>query len=162
MNHNRDEDTPDSTLEQWIAEAKPSLDQTSQTRIAYAAGLAAASASAPNRLRQNNDSKRWRLLASHVVSAVAAGWMMFAILNFRSQQQPMEWISSSPEGTQSLASGKSPWTPRLSATSSPDILSPRTNLSKFTELFQDRATPSDLQETPAGVEPVLRARSVVF
>lgn len=158
----RDEDDLNAELEQLVAAARPTLDAATQHRLVYAAGLAAGQEQA-SCVVNSKRGQRWLLVASHVASSLAAGWLVFAIM-------PALTTSSSTDSSSSLQGSfpemvlrePSSVTPRPSAAESDGILRPITRPEKFVEFITARVVQPSSSNSETESEPVLTSRSILF
>lgn len=157
-----DEDDLNTELEQLVAAARPTLDAAAQHRLVYAAGLAAGRAQALGVVKLKG-GQRWMLLASHVASSLAAGWLVFAIMPALTTSSSTD-SSNSRQGSFPEMALREPSsaTERLPAARSDGILRPITRPEKFVEFINASAFQSSSPNLDTDSEPVLTSRSLLF
>lgn len=156
------EDDLNRELEQLVAAARPTLNAAAQHRLVYAAGLAAGRDQAVC-VTKSKRRQRWMLVASHVASSLAAGWLVFAIM-------PALTTSSSNDSSNSRTGSfpemalrePSSMTERLPTAESDGILRPSTRPAKFVEFINNRAIQTSSSNSETESEQVLTSRSILF
>lgn len=156
------EDDLNTELEQLVAGARPTLDAATQHRLVYAAGLAAGRDQVVC-VTKSKRRQRWMLVASHVVSSLAAGWLVFAIMPALPTSSSTD-SSSSRQGSFPEMALREPAsvTERLPAAESDGILRPSTRPAKFVEFINNRAMQPSSSTSETESEPVLTSRSILF
>lgn len=158
----RDEDDLNTELEQLVASARPTLDATAQHRLVYAAGLAAGREQALG-IVKSKSGQRWMLVASHVASSLAAGWLVFAIMPALTTSSSTDSSNSRPGSFPEIALREpSSVIPRVPAAEADGVLCPITRPEKFVEFINARAVPSSSSSSEVQNEPVLTSRSILF
>lgn len=161
INSNPNEDSINADFERMVSGARPTLDAVSQNRLSFEAGLAAGRQQSLTGGQSTRTFNAWTLLVSHAVCALAAGWMVFAILPNSATSVPSESLNQT--GPSSLASaGQMTSTIEMPTTNSDGILRPMTRPDKFVEFINNREIKSATTDPTSDSEPVLTSRSLLF